>query len=513
MSFLSYRAVPMSIVHTRRVRREVLSSRDGMVYHGTRWTFDVDCVFNPAATAYQQTGAPQGVAVGGAVLPVAPTNVNTAGLGRPAASARPGTLPVFTDASLRHWLSQPRGQLIYGAGGTVLLQCPGPGYASDLTGTGPNVTVNNVTYLWENHTFVVSLKVVAVVNESRKTGLDKAISEGGLGFPVLLSNVWRQTSDCDADHFVTLTTQGVATFRMDELARRGRVPDQYRYYVAPNSPQNFTRGPLRWSVEGDTLTYEVTDTEQAFNVPAHWKATRLEVYETRQMVQPHLGSALATGLSYALQPSPTPLGEYEQRIQGPGRAARARAVAFNTALTVARLAFPVVVRSAVARAWGNRDTRRGFLADLVVGACLNRIGQRVTANIVGDTTQARLTQECSGKMVEFELTHTRVWVPFNPLGYNNALAVDGQTPDSPFDAVTRIRVNDDTPGYLQRANAMNLQPPNSPTPANPSSGTRGTYRSPLHASSPPLPAAEGLPGSAPVPVTNLAAADVDVPIS
>ena len=79
----------------------------GADYLYTKFSFDIDAVYNPGkATSYE---------FGDGGMPCA---------------AR-GSLPVATDAAIRHQLMQPRQQLIYAVNDTILLESPYPGFSTD----------------------------------------------------------------------------------------------------------------------------------------------------------------------------------------------------------------------------------------------------------------------------------------------------------------------------------------------------------------------------------------------
>ena len=58
---------------------------------------------------------------------------------------------------------------------------------------------------------------------------------------VKTSHRWRQYVDVNAQHLATRVTEGVATFRADELVSRGTLPDEYRQSLVHEVPKNFVR--------------------------------------------------------------------------------------------------------------------------------------------------------------------------------------------------------------------------------------------------------------------------------
>ncbi len=455
---ISYRGLSMQIVYTRNIGREVVMSRDGVAYETQKWTFDVDAIYNPAATSFAPDPAGDNVR-----LP----------------AARRGVMAPTTDVAVRDWLNQPRGQLVYTLGGITLLSTPAPGYTSDAR-LGPLVERCDVKEIPGDKTFLVSLRITTHVNEGPRLSL--ARGKAGPSFHVLLSNRWREYVDQDQDYFVQRIVEGEAVFRVDELESRGHVADNYRASVLPPLAPNFARiaEQVVPSEDRSRLTYRVVDQEMPFNNAALYpNVTRVEAYETRQVFAPCIWDALALGLSTSIGN----MVEANRRTTGPVGTGRVRgnverrdavvSAAVRGIIGITRAVAPTLVSQALARVWGHRNCRRFDMAALAVAICYARIGPPTPDS----TTSMQLSAEVSGKFVEFNVTHTRMkWVlPIfssagNDVPFNNTALF-----------ATDVAANDNTGNLLFQQNARNNAPPPN------SNGTRGTWNGQIAAAPAPLP--------------------------
>lgn len=393
MAYITYGVVPLEIVLTRGITREVLMSRDGMDYYCTRFVFDVDCVYNPSAMAYRRTTA-----------------------GSPVRD--PGADAFATDVALRHYLSQPRRLLIYQrgtAGGTVLLRQPEVGRDCDVKG-GPFVKVLSVTQNLADRTFIVSIQFETFVHECPASQR-----------PVLLLHRWKRFVHTDEHHLTTVYTEGEATFNLAELVRLGTIPDQYRHWLFPPLPVTMRR--VRHEViptsDGASVNYRTLDTESMFSWDPAARATRVEATQRVWMVRPSflsnlqqalpgalvsVGQSAAQGLAFG--PFPGVLGS------GAGAAAGAISGAIGAAGSIigtAIASMPTINAMCTARVWGNRDSRRKRLQELAVAICLGRIGPADPSM----ATTFSIMHDVTGKFVEVSLHHvyavTPGHVPSNPL--------------------------------------------------------------------------------------------------
>ncbi len=512
MPFLAYRGLPMSIIHAREIGRQAVLTEDRSTFLYWEWVLDVDCVYNPGATAYSIGGGgnvtiTQTVNGRNVNLPVAPTNAtNTLGQ---APTPTPGVFPVYTDAALRHYLAMPRGQLVYGFESPtpnqppiVLLRTPWGGYNSDAS-NGPTVERCDVLQCWGSRTFLVSVRIVARVNEAAQT-----VTVGGVansGFPVLLSNRYRQFVDQDTDYFATVTTEGKATFRVDELQQRGVLPDQFLSYLAPPLQAGFRRESVQRQAleDGAVYLYRVVDRELPMNVPAavgqQQGVTRVEALESRNMVEPNIWGG-AGGFSSLLGGAHAIASGTGLLARGGNAPTMTRAGAYVTAAIAVgsffTSTFPVLTEEVLVRVWGNSNRVRRRLQNYAMAIALTRIGPPRA----GHNTVAGITHEITGKFVELKMSHTAKAAAL----FGNLLAA-GQNFGTPLEWMENSFVGEETvaaqggeqrvPGKLLSDQiTSNAAPPNS-------SGARGTWGGNIQAA--PLTNFGGLPPGGPVPRNNV----------
>lgn len=354
---LSYRGISMDIVHARQIAREAVFSEDRTTYLYTRWAFDVDCVWNPGDVAWVAGG--------------------------PAA----GTSPTITDAAVRHLLMQPRGELIFtvGTGGAAetLLRCPAPPATIDLE-NGPRVEACTVQAIHGSKTFAISLRITCAINECPSQGETV----------VLLSHRWRRYASIDQDYYTTITTEGEAVFRADELVRLGRFPAEYRADLLHNVPTNFKRQTqdVMPSEDGTRLRYRTVDRELPYSLGSTSPATRVEAYVTIGHGAPSMISAL---LDEALDAPTTLASVFSTEL-------------FTLAPTMARRAAALIRRTTpkynqhiLIRLWGDKQSSRLRLTALGLAIMLNHVapgGMMLSYDIA-------ITHDIAGRFVE--VTHNR----------------------------------------------------------------------------------------------------------
>ncbi len=123
---------------------------------------------------------------------------------------------------------------------------------------GPFPQVCEVTRIHGTKTWMVHFKVVTYVNECQNPRERNP----------LVAHRWTRYEDVDQDYFSVVTTQGVAAFRVDELIRLGKYPDQYRQDLFHAIPKNFKRESVfvEPSSDGCSVTYRIVDRQLAFNI-------------------------------------------------------------------------------------------------------------------------------------------------------------------------------------------------------------------------------------------------------
>lgn len=334
---LNYRDIDMNIVHARQIARDAVFSDDKTTYLYTRWTFDVDCVWNPADVAW---------AGGGPAF---------------------GSSPTVTDREIRHRLLQPRGTLIFtvgtGAGAETLLRCPTPPYTIDLE-NGPVVESCTVQQIHGTKTFAISIRIRCAVNECTYN----------TQVPVLLSHRWRRYCDIDQDYFTTITTEGEAIFRVDELVRLGRFPAEYRTDLMHAPPHNFKRESTMVdpSPDGTRVRYRTVDRELAYTLGPANPATRIECYVTNGHGSPSGITALAEGVADLFGALPGMVSSLASGGFSAG-AGSAGGTATGMISSGIRRLTPSWHQHILCRAWGHKNSRKRDLMAMGMAVVLRHM--------------------------------------------------------------------------------------------------------------------------------------------
>ncbi len=366
---IAYRNMAMVIVHTRSLLREAIETSDETTLLFQKWTVDVDCIYNPAATSF----GPIGNVIGTTGVPT------------------PGMFPPITDAAIRQTLLQPQGTLaLADEDGRAILLSPAAGYAVDAK-NGPIPQVCEVHRIHGTKTWQVHFKIVTYVNEC------PALGKSGPNFAgraVLLAHRWRRYVDIDQDYFSTVTTAGTCTFRADELVRLGQNPDQFRQQLFFAIPANFRRSSIHVepSEDGTSVSYQVVDTEMPLNfLDANLpNATRIEAFQTAGYSKPNEAAMGVRALSAGLS-----------NLSLVGLATNTGAL-LRVGLDFAASILPSYSFHVICKVWGNRNSRHFQLMDTAIGVCFARIGNAV--GLLGRSTEIILSAELTGKYVECQMT-------------------------------------------------------------------------------------------------------------
>ena len=235
MSSLTYNGITLELVATRMIGRDAVYDQSGSDLLYIRWSFDVDAVYNPAATSYIDNG-------GGPV-------------------ATPGTMPAATDkATLEKLLGEPRKPLVYTNGGVMMLQSPPPATTVDAY-NGPKPTFCHVRQIYGSKTFLISYRIETYVSSCE--------SPEDRSFDPVLSNRYEVHHDIDDQRMTTIQTNGVAQFRMDalSLSPTGNA-DHFRSKCLPPIPIGFQRKRIRATVNavGNLLVWSCIDQEMFYSL-------------------------------------------------------------------------------------------------------------------------------------------------------------------------------------------------------------------------------------------------------
>lgn len=241
MSKLIYNGLTISHVQTNSFSRQPIYSEGGD-YLYTHFQLDVSGIINPKAGAY-------GLDENGQIAPM------------------PGATAASTDVLIRHYLLQPRRQLVFMmVTNEVLLVAPAKrpgnnsGYYPMDANNGPMPRVHSITRIDGDQTFHVNFSVECWLNECPVGGNNPSRA--------LLSNRFSQAHDVDDQMMTVITTTGQAFFRSDVLEQAGEVADTYRRQCLPPCPLGFKRTRMQIAVttSRNVLTYNVVDQQRFFDI-------------------------------------------------------------------------------------------------------------------------------------------------------------------------------------------------------------------------------------------------------
>lgn len=223
----------------------------------------------------------------------------------------------------------------------------------------------------------------------------------------MLSHRVKRTVDVDEDFYTTIVTQGEAIFNVGRLWRENQSPDFFRSEFFAEPLGNFKRIKINVEVSEDNTTarYSVIDRSQAFNLGTNSPATRVEAYLTTGY---SAGSVMRAGTTFGTS-ALGHLADFSANVTmwdpardaGLGTALAMRLASSATAAICANL--PKYYATINIRAWGSETSQRIDLLNLCVGIANARMGAPdfLTAS---NTTDVRVSQELTGKYVEFEMT-------------------------------------------------------------------------------------------------------------
>ncbi len=407
---------------------------DGPTYLCTRVTLAVQGYYNPATTAYSLQGGKGPPVVG-------------AGLNGPAGPT--------TDMAVRHQLAQPRQNLSYTVGGSK------PVKIFDIKGpdaqNGPiPLTVPHVE-MWGGKTYKVRITIQFHLQEANLYVTTPS---------VLLSHRWRMSHHLDADAFCTRRIVGHAIFRSDRLKTLKANPDDYRSFTFHPPLLNFRRLPIDVEVDEDnlTLSYQITDVEQAINVIAGQGVSRIEAWHSASISRIGWEGRLAGGASAGWNivksiGSAVGLGEKNKVLDIGGVVDSVGAGARTAAGFV-----PTNVHALGVRVFGQKQSTRANLEACGVGI----LGSRMSfISLRPGVAQASVMHDLMGKFVDCSLTYRlgltqNVWAAGAFGGIPPASVPDPMMPKS--ETVT---------GTFTDQPAMNPLPPNDPVAGG--GGSRGQY--------------------------------------
>lgn len=262
---ISYNGITLEVVKTNNYEQAAVYSPDGTDYLYTRHTLDVQCVFNPYATAYNNEG-----------------------------NATPGTYPALTARNIRQYLLEPRKTLKVSVASDVILNVPWPRIAADKYDTtvgdgdrfttdsfnGPKPIACTVMRVDGKKSFIVNYRIETYVNEcpTQNATIQKAVDN-----PVL-SHRWQSMITVDEQFFTVKVIEGRIKFRTDWLTAEGmqQLADAFREKFFHKIEARFKREQINIyaTPDGSELVYQVVDREQAYSLGLTSAATKIEAFYT-----------------------------------------------------------------------------------------------------------------------------------------------------------------------------------------------------------------------------------------
>ncbi len=230
---LIYNGINLFIVKTNMFSQRAIYTPDNVDYLYTEFTLDVNCLFNPSATSYLGTNPP---------------------------TFDPGIVPSYTNATIRHFLLQPRAPLEFIGLSRLadVIASPQPGYPTDVN-NGPMPISCDVFRLDGDKTFHVHYVI--------KTWLIECPVP--ISNPII-SNRWSQSAYINTSRYLVRKTVGQAFFRTDILNVELFFADYFRSAIInaiPPKPGLF-RDDVKFVVnsQGNAIHYEITDIERPYNL-------------------------------------------------------------------------------------------------------------------------------------------------------------------------------------------------------------------------------------------------------
>jgi hypothetical protein len=242
---LIYNGINLFIVKTNMFSQRPVYTPDGVDYLYTEFILDINCIYNPAATSYDNS-----------IPPV----------------FDPGATPSFTNAVVRHYLMQKRATLIFRGleGFANVIASPQTGLAIDAN-NGPEPMLCDIIRLDGDKTYHIHYVIKTWLIECPNDSLNP-----------ILSNRWSQSGFVNEHRYLVRKTVGQAFFRTDILNIVGISADDLRAaIIRPIPPKpGLYRESVRFTINtnNNAIQYEITDIERAYNLGDTIKA---ETYVTK----------------------------------------------------------------------------------------------------------------------------------------------------------------------------------------------------------------------------------------
>ncbi len=233
MASITYNGVFLTIGKFLDFSVHAVYSDDGVDFLYNHYQFNLECVFNPQATASN-------------ILP-----------------GQGGDVAPVSIANLHDKLMRPRKPLVINLGGTDVFASP-PTFVN--AGVAKTVTVDA-----KNGPHPIRAQVVAehgtktaIVHYQIETFLNQCTTFAS----AMISHRWSATDSLDDQYLCTRTIRGTAVFRSDLLQLGSLNPDNYRSQLFFPVFDGFKRESIDFTVNESNLTvhYTVTDKEKVWNL-------------------------------------------------------------------------------------------------------------------------------------------------------------------------------------------------------------------------------------------------------
>lgn len=247
--------VSLNLLELKEYRQEDVY--DGPAYVCTEVTLVLRAVYNPATQGDSWGSSPRYAADN--TLPVniyAPPLSIGAGIPNfspPGGPEQDSLVPgAVSNSALRHFLLQPRQQLVFSVGGIPTIVSPMPPAPADVM-NGPIPLACNVTEIQGTRTWMVDYAIKTYINECPLYGSP---------YPLVISHVWTMRHELDQDYFTSQVIEGRFTLRADSLGLLGFPADFFRSQLLPLPAPGFKREAVEVWYPFDypnVLNYKIRD--------------------------------------------------------------------------------------------------------------------------------------------------------------------------------------------------------------------------------------------------------------
>lgn len=310
-----------------------------------------------------------------------------------------GEFPPTTENAVRHFLSQPRGQLIWTVNSIDQLRSPIDGATIDSQ-NGPIPVVHQINKVEGNKTYEVVWGVTTWLSEC-----DKWTSSP----PTMLSNTWEQSETITGDegrYYCVRVTNGRAKFDTSRIPA-AYVPDDYRRWVLPALLNGFRRDRIdvTATADGSAIQYQVVDVEQRVGMRAR-DVSKIDVIQSAGVTLPSITNTInttvnAVGTSYSAgmvaAKTAEKAGLSNRAVEGIGRAGAILAFAQAFAATI-----PVESYEITVKVWGTKNASMAYLQGIGDKIISFRLLDRFTRT--GFTSGLKIIQDPVAGMVQYNFS-------------------------------------------------------------------------------------------------------------